>query len=214
MNATKQFWTLLKFQLAVDPVILLFPVIFTIVPFGVDHLMGWNSRYGDDDNSPFSILVSFFLGVWWLVPTFSSGVADAKPFTLFSEIDFLLTRAVDRHLLYRARACLFYVIILIIPLAILFSAKGNLLVKSWHFWISVFAVIVTPILIYISHPLKHPILRLFAVVGPLVVFGDLASSKAFFFFFVPHQALLWILTAIALILGQVWCERRFARLEQ
>jgi hypothetical protein len=34
------------------------------------------------------------------------------------------------------------------------------------------------------------------------------------FTFAAHQLVFWILTALALILGQFWCERRFARLEQ
>jgi len=36
----------------------------------------------------------------------------------------------------------------------------------------------------------------------------------FFFSFVAHQPLFWFLAALAFILGELWCERRFARLEQ
>jgi len=215
MNKIKQFWTLLKFQLADNPFILLLPAVFIIATFCVDHLLGWNLPHRDDDpgfQNYFSSISNpcIILGIMWLIPTFMSGAADAKPFS----IEFVLTRAVDRHLVYRARACLFYVIMLFIPLTILFVGRGNLLVENWHLWFSLVIVIIVPMLLFISHPLKHPLVRLFAFVIPLVAGGDLSSRKAFFFFFVSHQALFWILTVPVLILGQLWCERRFAQLEQ
>jgi hypothetical protein len=42
----------------------------------------------------------------------------------------------------------------------------------------------------------------------------LPSMEHLFFTFAAHQAVFWVLTALALILGQFWCERRFAGLEQ
>ena len=40
------------------------------------------------------------------------------------------------------------------------------------------------------------------------------TNDQLFFFFAAHQMLYWVLTGSALILSQLWCERRFAQLEQ
>jgi hypothetical protein len=184
--------------------------------------------------------------------------------------EFLLTRAVDRHLILRARIAFFYLLILAVPCMIVMGAltkpdlqigeyhktlnaqivanlpgsiaappdkyggldeitvpRGNLLLEGWHLWILLISGLVLQMTIILVYPFKYRrfvLWTLFLGIVLLPIFFDLRNvgindenptwSEALFFSFVAHQPLLWILTSLALILGQIWCERRFARLEQ
>jgi len=218
MNTSKQFWTLVKYQLSVNPFILLFPAVF-VVPFCVDYLFHWTPRTlhpGTDlplDDS--SLFVVIIIGSIWLVPSFLFNAANGMSLSSLSGTEFILTRAVDRHLVYRARVCLFYVIVLIYPLIIFFALQGNPLVQRWHLWIYLLAVVISPVLTFINYPLRNRVIfRSFALVIPMSCLGGLSSYKPVFFSFITHQLLFFILTGVAFILAQLWCERRFARLEQ
>jgi hypothetical protein len=35
-----------------------------------------------------------------------------------------------------------------------------------------------------------------------------------FIFFAAHQILCWLIAIAVLVLGQIWCEKRFSRMEQ
>jgi fermentation-respiration switch protein FrsA (DUF1100 family) len=90
------------------------------------------------------------------------------------------------------------------------------------FAISALTVQVVLLLIY---PLKHRTFVFYAIfMGGIFVplwitlHGSgkptLPFTENLFFTFTAHQAAFWTLTALTLILGQFWCERRFASLEQ
>jgi hypothetical protein len=210
MSTWKQFLGLLRYQLAVNPFVFLFPLFFGI-PYGMEYVMGWRH---DRDLSVASLNLPMMIGVLWLVPTFLSTEAEGRIFQAMSGAEFILTRAVDRHLLYRARACLFYVMIPIFPLAMFFIPQRSHLQDFWQLWIYVAAAILIPILIFIVHPIKHSLTKLVALAILMALLGHLASVDAIFACFVTHQSVFWILTIPALILAQLWCERRFAQLEQ
>ncbi|HEV3272070.1 MAG TPA: hypothetical protein VGZ93_07810 [Candidatus Methylacidiphilales bacterium] len=103
--------------------------------------------------------------------------------------------------------------------------RGNILIEEWHLWMFLVALFAVQALILVLYPFKH---RLWIFWGLLFssifvpLFIDLADIReqtpphmeSLFFLFAAHQAAFWILTALTLILGQLWCERRFARLEQ
>ena len=80
--------------------------------------------------------------------------------------------------------------------------------------------------VYLIYPLKYRRLILWgAYLGviflPLLMLGNhaqkvesLSTKETVFFSFVAHQSLFWFMSILALLFGQLWCERRFARLEQ
>jgi hypothetical protein len=270
MNKTKQFWSLFKFQTTVNPFIIFMPLMFAM-PLYIKYITG---SFGHDYHPSLDLLLSNqnllfvgFIGVLLLAPeVVQSGAANAM---WSSGTEFLLTRAVDRHLLFRARVAFFYLLILTIPFATLLAAlknsdlqideyhkishqavlsqipgsipapddkygrtqeitipNGNALVESCHLWISLITAMGTQVLIFLIYPLKYRRFIFWAIyLGvifiPLLSLRNstsrdekLSSDEIFFFSFVAHQPLFWFLTALALILGQLWCERRFARLEQ
>ncbi len=210
MSTWKQFWALLRYQLAVNPFVFLFPLFFGI-PYGMEYVMGWRH---DRDLSVASLNLPMMIGVLWLVPTFLSTEAEGRIFQAMSGAEFILTRAVDRPLLYRARVCLFYLMIPVFPLAMFFMPQRNLPDDFWQLWIYIVSAILIPILIFIVHPIKYSLTKLVALAMLIALLGFLASVNAIFVCFVAHQFVFWVLTIPALILGQIWCERRFARLEQ
>lgn len=104
--------------------------------------------------------------------------------------------------------------------------NGNALISSWNIWTTLLTAIASQILIWAIYPLKFRRYIFWAiyaafVLGPLLMIGHsaveidrLSASEKLFLFFAPHQILAWISTILAAILAQLWCERRFARLEQ
>ena len=207
--------------------------------------------------------------MWFAPEIFQFGTTAAVYST---GTEFLLTRAVDRSVLYRSRVVSFYLLVLVIPLISLFMAwpnpalqvgeysklshqqilahlpgsiaappdkygrstnimlpTGNILVESWHLWIYLMIGVGTQILIFLIYPMKYrrPIfwtiyfglifLPLFFSLHELKQIGKpekLSSSESTFFIFAAHQPFLWAMTALAVIFGHLWCERRFAHLEQ
>lgn len=118
MSSIKQLWALVWFQLAITPRVLLlaigtgFPCIMNFVLFrdtkdltSLDLLLGNQMIY-------FVIL----LGIPLLTPDQGNFNKSNLFRTSGSDTEFLLTRAVDRHLLYRSRSLLFFFLLLIIPL--------------------------------------------------------------------------------------------------
>jgi hypothetical protein len=212
---------------------------------------------------------SFFVGIFGsmvLAPEkFQFGAANLTSSYFGSE--FLLTRSIDRPVLYRAKAAVLYLLVLSLPfIAIIYSLnkpnlivdeyskvvqqqclaavpasvlipsskknpqplisipRGNVLVAEWQLWVMLIAAITLQLFILILYPFKYGrvvfwVLYFGLILVPLFDLTHLGKDEAtvneqLFFSFTAHQTALWILTALVFIFTQLWCERRFARLEQ
>ena len=116
MTTSKQFWTLFRFQLAVNPFI-----YFMLIAFSTPILLKFIQvrNYHPNLDSLLSnqnIFFVGFIGVMLLAPEIFSFRSAANPAMANNGTEFLLTRATDRRLIYRSRILLFYLLILIIPL--------------------------------------------------------------------------------------------------
>jgi hypothetical protein len=267
MNTTKQFWSLFKFQTTVNPFIWFMPVAF-----GAPFLITGNfpSSYHPNLSSLLTVQNLFFVGIFGafvLAPErFLSGATS--PAWSSSGTEFLLTRAIDRPLLYRSKAAFFYILVLLMPLIALLQSfknpdlkvteysdvaqqqclshvpgsflepdpdgssspfivipQGKILIEEWHFWLFIISVLVVQALILLLYPLRYRLWFFYAIFLSFIFVPDLidlhhirdelpSHMERLFFSFAAHQTAFWILAALALILGQFWCERRFARLEQ
>jgi hypothetical protein len=107
--------------------------------------------------------------------------------------------------------------------------NGALLVESYRYWMLLSLAIVTEWYIMLIYPFKHrqylvwvtyavvigiPLAFTLALIGhsPNLNAGVGFPEKVFFLF-ATHQPVVWFFTAAALLLGQLWCERRFAGTE-
>jgi hypothetical protein len=134
MNPTKQFWTLVKFQFLISPVLWFLPLIVGVsafIPFFIDR------------NSAFHSSLSFYFQpnqTFFFAGIFGSMILAPERFQfnrlrqvmVASGTEFLLTRAVDRPVLYRAKAFLLYTLFLWMPLAvaIYFLSTPDLLIMQ------------------------------------------------------------------------------------
>ena len=127
MNTFKQFRTLFTFQASINPFIWLMPVAFgtpLLVPY-LSHL------FSGKFHPSFTILLSnqnlFFIGIigaMILAPEkFQLGAANITNSYFGSE--FLLTRAIDRPVLFRAKSAVLYLLVLLIPLIGLAQSLRN-----------------------------------------------------------------------------------------
>jgi hypothetical protein len=267
MNKTKQFWALFRFQTTVNPFIWLMPIVFGLPLFITGD---FPSSYHPNFSSLLTVQNLFFVGIFGTFVLAPEKFLAGPTHAAFSSsgTEFLLTRAIDRSLLYRSKATFFYILILLIPLITLLQSLknpdlkvteysklgqqlclshvtgsmlepdpsgnrwpliaipgGNVLIEKWHFWLFVIAVLIVQALILLLYPFRYRWLFLYAIFMsfifvPLLI--DLhhireqvpSHMERLFFSFAAHQTAFWILTGLILILGQLWCERRFARLEQ
>jgi len=128
MNPNKQFWALVKFQLALYSAqfILLAPLVlmfsFHTSTF-VSHLVHGYHPPLDQVLSNQNLFFVLFIGVILLAPEISRTPAMSAQWPTGTE--FLLTRALDRRLVIRARAALFYALLMITPLLALPAAIMN-----------------------------------------------------------------------------------------
>lgn len=267
MNKTKQFWSLFKFQTTINPFIWFMPVAF-----GAPFLITGNfpSSYHSTLSSLLTVQNLFFAGIFGAFVLAPERFLSSAANTAWSSsgTEFLLTRTIDRPLLYRSKAAFFFILVLLMPLfTLLLSLKnpnlkvieysnmarheclnsvpgstlepdpsgsssplivipqGNILIEEWHFWQFIISVIVVQALILLLYPLKYRLWLFYALFMSFIFVPDLidlhhirdelpSHTERLFFSFAANQAAFWIFTAFALILGQLWCERRFARLEQ
>jgi hypothetical protein len=119
MNPTKQFWTLVKFQFLLNPIMWFLPMIIGIssfIPFIINA-----------DHSTYHSSLSFYFGLgqnFFFVAIFGSMIIAPDKFQYNrlktnmgpAGTEFFLTRAVDRPILYRSKAFLLYTLILLIPI--------------------------------------------------------------------------------------------------
>jgi hypothetical protein len=270
MNKIRQFWALLKFQLPIDPSTLIIPMVIGI-PYLFQLIIpsignGYHPRL-DDLLSTQSIEFIVLFGAMMLAPEAVRWGASAGVWSTGTE--FLLTRAVDRPLVLRARSAVFYLLFLVLPLAAYcFALKspdlqiteynklshqqvleqlpgsipeasdrdgksntitipnGKALIEAWRLWLFMSTAIGVQVFVYLVYPLKYRKLILWGAIlvvifTPLLTLGyrlheveSTSSKEMVFFAFVSHQALFWVITISALLLGQLWCERRFSQMEQ
>jgi len=110
-----------------------------------------------------------------------------------------------------------------------FIPAGNVLIAGWHIWALLAGALAMQLLFLIRFKgpgwLKDsPIFWRLVFIGVwmclillflgIVVDAAHSANNHLFFSFAAHQTLFWILTAFIVIPGHLWCERRFARLEQ
>jgi hypothetical protein len=271
MTPAKQFWALLKFQTTVNPSLLIMPIIFG-VPLFLPLLMDFGIHVQGYHPGLYSLFTNqnlFFVGIFGaaiLAPEkfqFGSSMATAN----FYGTEFLLTRAIDRPILYRVKAVFLYLLVLLFPvIAILNSARspdivvneyskavqqlclasvpgstllpaeskkqnpslislprGNVLAAEWQAWVFLITAIMLQLLILALYPFKYAKWVFWPVFFGLILVplfdithlgkGQPTIYEELFFLFAGHQILVWILSAIAFVLTQLICEKRFTSLE-
>ena len=270
MNKMKQFWALFKFQTTINPAFWFLPLAFG-VPFLLPLITGSIAKTYHP--SFFSLLLNQnlflvgFFGTMIMSPErFQMGAANLTASYFGSE--FMLTRAIDRPVLYRVKAALLFLLVLLLPMIGVLNAAhdpdlivseyskqaqqeclsqvpsstllptqykgspssllsipcGNVLVAEWQFWIFLITAVSLQLLILFLYPFRYGKWIFWSLFFALILVPlfDLphvgkeqpSVNEQFFFSFAGHQTLFWILTALAFIFTQLWCERRFARLEQ
>ncbi len=130
MSKTKQLWTLLRFQLAINRSALLllmmsgFPYIITVI--GSVFFSFRIKNFTPDLEFLIRNSLVYFVAISapaLLNPDFPQ--LGKRNTAWESSTEFLLTRAVDRRILYRARALLFYILLLAIPVLGFFAFLRN-----------------------------------------------------------------------------------------
>jgi hypothetical protein len=171
---------------------------------------------------------------------------------------------VDRPVLARAKASLFYFVALVAPMAmVLLSLRrpdlhvaiysraaqldclshipgsalmdkggrsnlvsipsGHVLVETWRAWQFLVLAVLVQAFVYFIHPYRFRRYFFWAMLlavstAPLWTtlsrHGSDSLEEHLFFCYAANQAVFWLTAAGAMILGQYWCERRFAQLEQ
>src|ERR1700678_754500 len=114
MNKTRQFWALWKFQAASNPYVLFMALAFGM-PFFIPFIFRSRSDFlphldyllSDQD----MLVVGLGLCAFMVLAPDAMG-ARASNAIGATGIEFLLTRAVDRYLVFRARSFFFYLLIL------------------------------------------------------------------------------------------------------
>jgi len=116
---------------------------------------------------------------------------------------------------------------------LIFIPSGNLLIATWHLWAAMMITIAVQLVVLSPLPYfdfvrsrlsrLHILWKMMMIIiwASLVLrFSDALWDAAhlanndLFFSFAAHQTDFWIVTVPMLIVGQLWCERRFSRLEQ
>ena len=110
MNTNKQFWTLFKFQFVGNPSVYATPVILAL-PFMTLWMMGGHYHSLDLLLMPNFTFIYAMLIFMILVPE----VIQRSAYAYNTGIELVLTRAVDRPLIYRSKTFLLFLLLLIFP---------------------------------------------------------------------------------------------------
>jgi hypothetical protein len=113
---------------------------------------------------------------------------------------------------------------------ILSIPTGNRILAAWHCWQVVTCAAVVQMVTFLVYPWPYRKYILWSLYGlgiflPLVSIWlpstkipssheTLPSGEHLFFIFAAHQLIFWGETLLFVLLAQLWCERRFAQLEQ
>jgi hypothetical protein len=250
--------------MTMNPFIWFMPVAFGAPLF---FAVSFPDSYHPNLSSLLSIQNLFFVGIFGslvLAPDrFQFGTNTAS----VSGTEFLLTRAIDRSLLFRSRSVFFYILVLLIPFItvgrsfekpdlkvteyskpaqelcishvagstlepdpsgntspLIVIPRGNGLVEKWHFWMFIISALGVQALVLLVYPLKYRLWIFYGIFMSFIFVPDLVDlhhasagtptdTERLFFSFAAHQTLFWILTGLALVLAQLFSERRFAQLE-
>jgi hypothetical protein len=271
MNTTMQFWALFKMQTKINPAMWFMPLIFGMPLFvplitGTIHMKSYHSDFTILLMNQNLFFVAIFGAMIVAPERFMYGATSLV--SSYSGTEFLLTRAIDRPVLYRAKAAVLFTLVLSLPLiGILYSLKdpdlvvseysttvqqqclanvpgsailppdkdhrtpnlisisrGNVLVAQWQFWVMLVTALLLQFAILALYPFKYAkwifwILFMSLAFSPLIGLmtsngkGHVYDNVQLFFDFAGHQVLFWCVTAVLFVLGQLWCERRFARME-
>jgi hypothetical protein len=115
MTPTKQLLSLMRFNAAINPY-----VFFMLIGFGTPLLIEHSASrlYQPSLASVLQVQNLFMvglMGVWTLAPEMGQRTWNRGVGTVYSGSEFLLTRAIDRAVLYRSRALYLYLLVLIVP---------------------------------------------------------------------------------------------------
>ena len=118
MKPLQQFFALLRFQFFATPRLWIFPVAFSFQPYfslmSGDHWWGLSSALL---GSNMLFMIPMMLAAFVFTPELWTGMTGATLQTQQNlqgcSADFLLTRAVDRPAVFRARAALFWIFVLL-----------------------------------------------------------------------------------------------------
>jgi len=126
MSKTKQLWALLKFLLGTNPPLFFMPLALAL-PVFIRYVSG---SQGHDYHPSLDIALMNqnmflvgFIGILVLAPEIWQWRTSAS--TLPSGTEFLITRALDRHLVYRAKSMYYFLLILLIPMFSFSAALKN-----------------------------------------------------------------------------------------
>jgi hypothetical protein len=270
MSMWKQFSALFKFQATVNPTIWILPLVFGL-PLILPYVTG---VYPNGYHPGFFLLLMnqnlIFVGIFGTMivapEKFQFGASNLT--ASYSGNEFILTRAIDRPVFYRAKAALLYAVVLALPVislvhslgdpdlvvreysknvqqkclatvpgsvlmtseykkvppSLLAIPRGNVLVAEWQLWMLLAAAVMLQLLIPLLYPYKYGKVAFWAIYFGLILVPlfDLTHlgkdeptvNEQLFYSMASQQALFWILSAAAFIFTQLWCERRFAQLEQ
>jgi hypothetical protein len=123
MNRSKQFWALVRFQTLVNPFLWIFLLAFTLPLFiefnkSPDYHPSLGMLLTD-----YNQIMIIIMGSMVLMP--EAFHFAATPASALSGTELLLTRAVDRPLVFRARAAFYAFLILLVPTLLTLAALPN-----------------------------------------------------------------------------------------
>ena len=111
----KQFLHLVRFQMLATPFVWFMPFAVGVPQF---FILFQRSDYHPDLDSVLQVqnlFMTAILGLWMLAPEMAQSRGTGNP-SQFGGTEFILTRAVDRPVVYRARAACLYLLVFLIPL--------------------------------------------------------------------------------------------------
>ena len=107
--------------------------------------------------------------------------------------------------------------------------NGQIYIGSWRIWVFLCTGIATQIFLFLICSLRYQKYLFYGAIlalmfGPLQIliyaripsfeFYFHHSNELLFIYFAGHQLLCWLIAIAILILGQLWSENRFSRMEQ
>jgi hypothetical protein len=129
MNITKQFWTLFKFQ-ALSNRRIWYISAMLLMPL---YILGVIPRPNSDLNAIISNQYFFIMALPAMLLLMPERYSASTNQWAGNATEFLLTRAIDRNILYRSKATFLYLIVLVIPgIIFLLSFKNPDLQVTLH----------------------------------------------------------------------------------
>ena len=118
MNTTKQFWALFKFQFTANPFVLVAPVVM-IIPLTTN----WITRDFHPSLNTLLMNSSSFIYSVIIFMILAPEIFQRSGSVYASGTELLLTRAVDRPIVYRSKTFLLFLIVPLLPLLFVFQSS-------------------------------------------------------------------------------------------